>query len=129
MKYTVILCMLLASYAFWQHFSLQKSQEHNLKLQQQNEMLLQQQQQLKKQTEEYNAAQQTNKFPSSEIWRKKIRIIAIIILFPLLILNSCAVQTTSADNPKIINTCRQAVITYGDAVECMIMLDEAQYAQ
>ncbi len=58
MKYTVILCMLLASYAFWQHFSLQKSQENNLKLQQQNEMLLQQQHQLKKQTEEYNAAQQ-----------------------------------------------------------------------
>ena len=58
MKYTAILCMLLASYAYWQHFSLQRSQENNIKLQQQNRILLQQQNQLKKQTEEYNAAQQ-----------------------------------------------------------------------
>ena len=72
---------------------------------------------------------QTYKFPNLKIWRKRIRIIATTILFPLLILNSCTVHTTSADSPKIINTCRHAVITYGDAVECMIMLDEAQYAQ
>ena len=66
---------------------------------------------------------QTYKFPNLKIWRKRIRIIATTILFPLLILNSCTVHTTSTDSPKIINTCRHAVITYGDAVECMIMLD------
>ena len=58
MKYTAILCMLLASYAFWQHFSLQQSEEKNLRLQQQNEQLQKNQYNLVKKMEEFNAQQQ-----------------------------------------------------------------------
>ena len=31
-----------------------------------------------------------------------------------------------ANNKRIINNCRQTVVTYGDAIECMIKLDELQ---
>lgn len=58
MKYTAILCMLLASYAFWQHFSLQQSEEKNLRLQQQNALLQKNQDNLVKKMEEFNAQQQ-----------------------------------------------------------------------
>lgn len=58
MKYTAILCMLLASYAFWQHFSLRQIEEKNQQLRMQNKILQQNQDNLIKKIGEFNAKQQ-----------------------------------------------------------------------
>ena len=47
----------------------------------------------------------------------------------MLILTSCAEQNIAVSDVKNIITCRQEVVTYGDALECLISLDEAQYAR
>ncbi len=58
MKYAIMMCMLLAGYACWQHFSLRQSEEKNLQLQLQNTLLQKNQDNLVKQMEEFNAQQQ-----------------------------------------------------------------------
>ena len=45
----------------------------------------------------------------------------------MIILSSCAEQKITTVKSKSIEPCRQSVVTYGDAVECMIKLDEMQY--
>lgn len=41
----------------------------------------------------------------------------------IVLLSSCGIEK---NNIRIINNCRHMVNTYGDAIECMIQLDEAQ---
>lgn len=55
-----------------------------------------------------------------ELWFTLLKVIVIAtILFCLM---SCAAQPAA----RIKNDCRKHVVTYGDAIECMIQLDEAQ---
>ncbi|MCI5634191.1 MAG: hypothetical protein MR350_01875 [Alphaproteobacteria bacterium] len=58
MKYAIMMCMLLAGYAYWQHFSLRQSEEKNLQLQLQNTLLQKNQDNLIKKVEEFNVQQQ-----------------------------------------------------------------------
>ena len=44
----------------------------------------------------------------------------------LLLQSSCAESTEYSAQEKIRVNCRKSVVTYGDAIECMIKLDEAQ---
>ncbi len=73
-----------------------------------------------------NKNTQANKLLNLKILRNIKMMTVITALFLLLILSSCAAQQKTNKTPIII-PCRQTVITYGDAVECMIRLDEAQY--
>lgn len=47
----------------------------------------------------------------------------MILWLMLPLLTGCA-ATANYDTPR--ETCRRNVVTYGDVVECMIRLDEAQ---
>lgn len=50
------------------------------------------------------------------------------LFISLLCLTNCASQEVTPPAPaKIINSCRYKVVTYGDALECLVELDEAQY--
>ena len=51
--------------------------------------------------------------------------IVTIGLLTILMLSSCAESKEFAQE-KIRVNCRQSVVTYGDAIECMIKLDEVQ---
>ena len=51
---------------------------------------------------------------------KKI-VIVMMLIYLVILLTGCGVT----DN-KVINNCRQSVTTYGDAIECMIQLDNLQ---
>lgn len=52
----------------------------------------------------------------------KVLVIVIILLLNIILLTGCA-----ANSPVLPReNCRRHVVTYGDAVECMIKLDERQ---
>lgn len=74
-----------------------------------------------------NSKKPTNKLPSSRQRRCSSKMIAITALCLMIILSSCAEQKITTVKSKSIEPCRQSVVTYGDAVECMIKLDEMQY--
>lgn len=54
----------------------------------------------------------------------KVLVIAITLWLMIPLLTGCA-ATEKTNTPR--ETCRRNVVTYGDVVECMIRLDEAQY--
>ena len=74
-----------------------------------------------------NKNRQAYKLPNLKMFHNIKKMTAITVLFLPLILNSCAAQQKTNKAPIII-PCRQTVVTYGDAIECMIRLDEAQHA-
>lgn len=53
----------------------------------------------------------------------KVLVIVMILWLMLPLLTGCA-ATEKTNTPR--ETCRSNVVTYGDVVECMIRLDEAQ---
>ena len=69
-----------------------------------------------------------SRLPNSRkpLWKVVMYVIASGLV--LLCLTSCASQEVTPTPPaKIINSCRYKVVTYGDALSCLIELDEAQY--
>ena len=76
-----------------------------------------------------NSKKQADRLSNLRLWRGKTKTTVIISLLLLLILTSCAEQKTPVSEVKNIITCRQEIATYGDALECLIRLDEAQYAR
>ena len=77
----------------------------------------------------YSRKKPVCRLPSLKNRLCKNKMIVIISLFLMLILTSCAEQNIAVSDVKNIITCRQEVVTYGDALECLIRLDEAQYAR
>ena len=71
---------------------------------------------------------QVSRLPNSRKTHKKVVMYVIASGLVLLCLTNCANQEVTPTPPaKIINSCRYKVVTYGDALSCLIELDEAQY--
>lgn len=73
MRSILVLCVLLAGYVCWQHFSLQKSEEKNQQLQQQNILLQQSKKDLTEKLEAYNDRQQKANRQIAKLKTKALR--------------------------------------------------------
>ena len=69
-------------------------------------------------------SERTKLLKKLELWCELSKVIAIATI--LLCLMMCGGCSTAASKERIKAPCIAAVVTYGDAVECMIKLNEVQ---